>query len=126
MIETSNSVIIHIRGGDLKDLNWVTNLFFYQNAVHKMETILGKDLVYYVFTNDPELSHTYLAKMPKRTYHLISETYNFNSMEEFSLMTYGKHFIYALSTFSQMAGWLAPYKRKQIISYTSSHMVDSN
>ncbi len=86
MINESNSVIIHIRGTDFRSLNWTSNLFFYQNALYKMESLLGEDLEYFVFTDDPEFSHTYLKYMPKRTYHLISEKYNFNSMEEFSLM----------------------------------------
>ncbi len=85
MIEETNSVIIHIRGGDFKHyFNLLTKSdFFYSNAVAKLESILGADLDYFIFTDDPELSHDYLDKIPGKNFHFISEAYRFTAMDEF-------------------------------------------
>ncbi len=57
MLEGTNSVVFHIRGGDFIRHNITSNVFFYQNAIIKMEQILGEGLEYYVLTDDPVLSH---------------------------------------------------------------------
>ncbi len=85
MLEEKNSVVIHIRGGDYTSYFRIFNTidFFYQNAVAKLEQILGTDLDYFIFTDDSELSHEFLDKIQGKNFHFISETFKFTAMDEF-------------------------------------------
>ena len=119
-IKRTNSVSIHIRGGDY--LTSEQNRIIYGNICTKeyysraIEIINSKIInpVFFVFTNEPALIPQYI-----KTHHpiiVINHNKNIDSWQDMFLMSHCKHNIIANSSFSWWGAWLNENEGKIIIS----------
>lgn len=108
MMQTSNSVCIHIRRGDYLNLSTIYGGIcteeYYLNAINYIRS-KEKNPVFYVFTNDMEWSKQFFENESNVIF--VEGNNDENSYMDMILMTYCRHHIIANSSFSWWGAWLA-------------------
>ncbi len=113
-IKATNSVSIHIRRGDYIDLGIETvSEKFYRNAMDYIESIIGHELHYFVFSNDPEWVRETFSDVQNLS--VVEGNIGLNSFRDMQLMSLCKHNIIANSSFSFWGAYLNNYSEKIVI-----------
>lgn len=108
LMESTNSVAIHIRRGDyleaknFKSVGGICTKDYYEKAIMNIESILDEP-TYFFFSDDPDyVNKTY--KLPRM--FIVSHNIGSNSYLDMYLMAHAKNMILANSTFSCWAAYL--------------------
>lgn len=107
--ESINAVGVHVRIGDNKDKESISNLCeYYDCAIKKINEMYHKNTIF-IFTDN-----TFYAKK------IISGDYVYiknqgNDINDFQLYRHCRHFIIAASTFSWWGAWLGNYDYKTVL-----------
>lgn len=103
-----NTIAIHIRGGDFKNLSShnVLEIMYYKNAINFYKKLM-KNPKFHIFTNDIKLSKEIILKLLKKKDFIFIRNYKFSDIEEFSLYSKYNYAIIANSTFSLMSSYLS-------------------
>jgi hypothetical protein len=118
IIQSKNSVSIHIRRGDFTtkrnvELHGVIPIDFYKKAIEVISQKIS-NIELFVFSDDIEwVKENLISRFPVT---FISNDVTKNALEDFYLMTVCKHNIIANSTFSWWAAWLNSNTDKIIIA----------
>ena len=118
IINKTNSVSIHIRGGDYlteksRKKYSVLNQKYYKKAILFIKKKI-KNPFFFIFTNDIDYSNLLIKKvLKKERYQIINDA---SDCHDFFLMSKCKNFIISNSTFSWWASYLSTNKKKIIIS----------
>lgn len=118
-IISSNSVAIHLRRGDYttnKEINAIHGICdfdYYFEAFKELEMLVG-DAFPFIFSDDKETAIEFQKKLGRGL--IVSCEVITNDIEEFTLMSYCKHFIIANSTYSWWAAWLGNYNSKVVFA----------
>jgi hypothetical protein len=114
------SVGVHVRRGDYVN-NPKTNAFhglctleYYQQAIALISERYGKDLQFFVFTDDPQwvMDNFELTS----SYTLIAPSGKGKEADDLILMSRCRHFIIANSSYSWWAAWLGQFTDKMVIA----------
>lgn len=111
-IQTSESVGVHIRRGDVNHDPIPLSYHFY--AIERMRSLI-KNPRFYIFSDEPEFVTQAFKNVPDVI--VASKPYRY-FVEEFELFRACKHQIISTSTFGFWAAWLNAYPGKRIISTT--------
>lgn len=116
IMNTENSVSVHIRRGDyLKNpIYGVCGEDYYRNAIKKMASQTS-DAKFYVFSDDPEWCRDFMGEM-NVNYQVIDHNRGADSYKDMYLMTKCRHNIIANSTFSWWGAWLNDNPEKVVIA----------
>jgi hypothetical protein len=114
------SVSLHVRRGDY--LNPATAKFhgvlgetYYRQAIDWIEAALGKEVVFFVFSDDPVLTERVLNFVPKcRLNHVRGDPDR--PWEDLALMARCRHHVLANSSFSWWGAWLNPSPGKVVVA----------
>lgn len=112
-IESHESVMVHVRGGDYLSNKKINKLFgccdfnYYNSAIEEIYNLIPNS-TFYVFSDNVEWAKLNLKS--KATLKFIST--NFSDTEQFWLMTRCKHHIISNSSFSWWTAWLNDHKKK--------------
>lgn len=110
----SKSVAIHIRRGDYIAIGCNVNIKFYENAIQKMINNLGKDLEFFLFSDDIDFAKEFSSRYDNM--NVINNPNKENStIEDFMLMKECMHQIISNSSFSWWAAWLNTNEEKIVI-----------
>ena len=118
IINTPNSVSIHIRRGDylkspfIFDVHGVLPLSYYYNAWQILQSTYSK-LSIFIFSDDINWAKANL-KFQKDNIHFISGNDSNNAWKDMALMCSCKHHIIANSSFSWWGAWLSNNSGKVI------------
>ena len=114
-ISDSISVAVHVRRGDMTSClpDYVPIGFHMKMMAHMMAKYDGKDVRFFVFSDEIESVKKDLGTFPHVTF--VSELTKSDMIVDFHLMMSCHHFIIPWSTFSWWASYLAPYKEKTIM-----------
>ena len=113
MMEDSNSVSIHFRGGDYyKDGFSVLDQGYYKRAIDILKQ-KSEDLTFFIFTDDIEHAKCNIGDIENSYY--VSNNQGEESYIDMQLMSLCKHNIMANSTFSFWGAYLNPNKNKIVI-----------
>ena len=108
----SESVAVHVRRGDYKNLGWTMPIDYQIDAISRMRKSL-KNPHFFLFSDDPEYLKSFAKILPDAT---VVSYEGSNCIEEFILMTACKHIVTSNSTFSWWAAWLNKNPNKIVIS----------
>lgn len=120
-ITNSNSVSLHIRGGDyLRSDNYFLGVCtpeYYEKAINLILK-KNKDAHFFVFTNDFPYAESILSsiKLGKKSFTLVKENNIYDQAQDLYLMSCCKHNIIANSTYSWWAAFLNTNKEKIVVS----------
>ena len=113
MIEQTNSVSIHFRGGDYYKANYtIMEQPYYIKAVNYLKEKFD-ELSFFIFTDDLENAKKTIGNIDHCFY--IENNRGNNSYIDMQLMSLCKHNIMANSTFSFWGAYLNPNKEKIVI-----------
>ena len=118
MIETTNSVSIHIRGGQYVNDKGISKTYavitenYYKNALNDLESKINKP-TYFIFTNDLPYAKKIIEELHLKNINIVT---GLEDYEDFYLMTKCKHNIIINSTFSWWAGFLNENSTKIVIA----------
>lgn len=113
MIENSNSVSIHFRGGDYyKNGFSVLDQGYYKRAIDILKQ-KADDLTFFIFTDDIEHAKCNIGDIENSYY--VSNNQGEESYIDMQLMTLCKHNIMANSTFSFWGAYLNAHEDKIVI-----------
>lgn len=118
-MRTSCSISIHIRRGDYqsnknKDVyGSICTLSYYRKAIRKMKELLGNEITFYIFTDEPEWVQTYFSI---NDCVLVEKPKNIADWQDMCLMSSCKHHIIANSSFSWWGAWLGENSEKIVIA----------
>lgn len=112
-IKSSNSVSVHIRRTDYKDLNIDIDLEYYKKAIEYM-TNRVEDPVFYFFSDDMDYVIQNFSDT-KLTCKFINHNNKDNCYKDLFLMKNCKHNIITNSTFSWWGAWLNENPEKIVI-----------
>ena len=103
-----NTIAIHLRGGDFKNLSSHNTLkiMYYKKAINFYKNLLKKPK-FHIFTNDIKFSKKIILKILKKKDFIFIKNYKFSDIEEFSLYSKYNYAIIANSTFSLMSSYLS-------------------
>ena len=90
-------------------------LDYYRQAVERMETEVGKNLSFFVFSDDIEWCRRELAWISDRMEFIDSSHSGHKYGNYLDLMTCANNFIIPNSTFAWWAAWLATGSKKKVI-----------
>ena len=121
--KVSNSVSIHIRGGDYlneynkKNLGVICGRQYYENAVSYMNKRLGS-CRYFIFTNDKDYAQYLLRDIEwnGNEYCYLDANSENDGWADIYLMSFCSHNIIANSSFSWWGSWLNRNKNKLVIA----------
>lgn len=131
-IAAADSVSLHVRRGD-----YVTNasaaavhgtcdLGYYQRAVDIVRQVSGRDLVLFVFSDDPDWAAANL-QLPFEI-HLVRNNNAATNYEDLRLMSACRNHVIANSSFSWWGAWLNPSPSKIVVApqrwFLAKDMVD--
>lgn len=114
------SVSLHIRRGDYVSnakynaMHGTCDLDYYEKAVAFLVEKLGKDLVIFAFSDDPDWVAENL-KLPVAVQYMRHNSSEKN-YEDLRLMAHCQHHIVANSSFSWWGAWLNPKEAKMILA----------
>ena len=116
-LQTINSVAVHIRKGDYKNIDTekihgILPIEYYQAAFHNMGIVV-QDPRFYIFTDDKKWVEKKL-QLPNTT--IVSGNISTNHFEDLFLMTHCCHNIIANSSFSWWGAWLNKNENKVVIA----------
>lgn len=115
LIQSTNSISIHIRRGDYVPLGWnsICTDAYYNNAI---DFFLQKDsnIQFFVFSDDKEWAEEKFEG--KNKFIIVKGNEGSFSWQDMYLMSICKHNIIANSTFSWWAAWLNANKNKTVIA----------
>ncbi len=113
MIENSNSVSIHFRGGDYyKNGFSVLDQGYYKRAIDILKQKVD-DLTFFIFTDDIDHAKGNIGDM--RNSYYVSNNQGEESYIDMQLMSLCNHNIMANSTFSFWGAYLNPHKDKIVV-----------
>lgn len=116
LIQTSESVSVHVRRGDYTLLSMANRflrpcgLDYYQKAASILLPQLQQP-TFFVFSDDPVWAKTHLH-FPVPTHYVTGNS----AAEDLALISQCQHHIIANSTFSWWGAWLAAFPHKKIIA----------
>lgn len=113
-INSSRSVSIHVRGGDINPDNRLTSAY-YRNAIEYISSKIN-DPTYFIFTDEPEFAERVTEFIPGKKYYPSRK--NTSDYEDLLLMSLCEHNIIAASTFGWWGAWLNQNPKKIVISPT--------
>lgn len=121
-IKNCNSVAIHIRRGEYKDLEHfgTCSIEYYQNAIDEISSRV-ENPKFFVFTEDHEwVKNNIDIPFPYKHIHFERKKHSpaGGYAELLKILSLCKHFIIANSTFSWWGSWLSENKNKIIIAPT--------
>lgn len=115
LILSTNSVSIHIRGGDYLETGMVhLRNDYYSRAVKYMEENYEEQLTYFVFTNDVHYFRS--LDLDLRNYYIVQGNIGSKSYIDMHLMSLCKNNIIANSTFSFWGAYLNKHRNKIVVS----------
>lgn len=110
IIESENSLVVHARRTDYLYTAGLTNLD--KDYYGQARTFFPKSSTIFCFSDDPEWVKDLF---PGEIVTVVSGS-GLEDFEELMLMSYGKNFIIANSTFSWWGAWLSQAKDKRVIA----------
>ncbi|MDE6138355.1 MAG: alpha-1,2-fucosyltransferase [Candidatus Gastranaerophilales bacterium] len=115
LIESTNSIAVHIRTGDYLTLphklaHFVCGQKYYNNAIEYIKKIV-ENPTFFIFSDDIKTAQQFL---PSNTNLILVETQNWQ--EDFYFMQKTKHNIISNSTFSWWAAWLNCNPQKIVLA----------
>lgn len=116
---SENAVSIHIRKGDYISISENQNIYatcesgYYLAAMKKISD-LHKDVVFYVFSDEPDWFAVNVPSVQKVNYVLHNT--GKNSFQDLYLMSLCKHNIIANSSFSWWGAWLNKNPEKMVVA----------
>lgn len=116
LIQSCNSVSIHIRRGDYLNLpNYcVCDEKYYRQAIkHICENV--DTPVFYVFSNEPDWCESFMQQFGVE-FKIVNWNQGRDSYQDMYLMTQCKHNIIANSTFSWWGAWLNDNTKKIVVA----------
>ena len=115
------SVAVHVRRGDYVRIGIAQNEDYYRNAVCRMAETVGRDAVFYCFSEDIEWVRNAFKELPYKFVYMDYES-EMKDLEDFELMRICAHQIISRSTYSWWAAWLNENKDKVVIyPHTDNH-----
>ncbi len=120
---TPNSVAVHVRRGDYVRIGIAQNAGFYRNAVECMAEKLGKDAVFYCFSEDLEWVRDAFKNLPYEFRYMDYESDN-KGLEDFELMRCCRHNIISRSSYSWWAARLNINPDKIVVYPRTEHSQD--
>lgn len=119
MLKGTNSVAIHIRGGDYLTLGVNLDTRYYISTISKLQKQYGTDtLKYYVFTDDKQYAKALLQDVPDISYEFMEYLNKNTIIYDMYLMSKCKMIIAANSTFSWWAAYLADESTNVLVPST--------
>ena len=125
-IQSDNSVVLHIRGGDFISENFTSfdeDLLYYRRSIDFFKNSIP-DCLFLVFTDDLEYSLLILDAINSLNYRIISSP-KFSNIDEINLMSNGVNFIISKSTFAWVSAVLNIHNYKTVIC-PSNYMAHQN
>lgn len=119
-IKTSNSVSMHIRRGDYAANESYNNFFgtcplsYYKDAIKTIFDKCGKDLNFFIFSDDLDWARANLSLEFETQYADVNSGHD--SYLDLLFMSQCKHNIIANSTFSWWAAWINTNQNKMVIA----------
>ena len=106
----NNTVSIHIRRGDYLNetalkFHGLISMRYYKNSLDYLESKLGEELHYYIFTEDTEWVEEQFHFLANLT--IVKDNKGSSSWKDIVLMKACKHHIIANSSFSWWGAWLS-------------------
>lgn len=111
---SDNAVIVHVRRGDYVNYSRVFELIgrdYYNRAREVIESSTDRPPTYYLFSDEMDKATELLAGWDQ-----VVPVVGFDDLEDFRLMSVGRHFIIPNSTFSWWAAWLARMPDKIVVA----------
>lgn len=118
-IDACNAVSLHVRRGDYASdpavhaMHGVCSLDYYRSAVACLSERL-EDLVWFLFSDDPEWTRTHLDLGGRSV--VVDHSGPEGAAEDLRLMSRCRHHVIANSTFSWWGAWLDPRPDKIVIA----------
>lgn len=116
---TDTSVSVHVRRTDYinpKSGLYPLPLSYYERAIKKLESDLGKSPHYFFFSDDPEWVRETFGSMMGDRFSLIEHNDGQHGHEDLRLMSTCNHHIIANSSFSWWGAWLNSKPNKKVIA----------
>lgn len=119
MIQSQNSVSVHVRRGDyVQNLNankfhGTCSIDYYVNAIDEISRRILKPS-FFIFSDDPVYARKIFSERLDVTY--IDHNIEMHSYLDMQLISLCKHHIIANSSFSWWGAWLSNYEAKTIIA----------
>ncbi|MDE7272481.1 MAG: alpha-1,2-fucosyltransferase, partial [Lachnospiraceae bacterium] len=112
ILDNKNTVSVHVRRGDYRQLNNLVKVEYYKKAMELINSYLD-NVFYIVFSDDLDWvsQHMHLCD----NVYFMNQEYGMQDYEELFVMSRCKHNIIANSTFSWWGAWLNDNKSKIII-----------
>lgn len=116
IMQSSNSVSIHIRRGDYLNLpNYcVCDEEYYRKAINAIKEKVSQP-IFFVFSNDPDWCDAFMRLFDVE-FRIINWNQGFDSHQDMFLMTQCRHNIIANSTFSWWGAWLNAHSGKTVVA----------
>lgn len=115
MIKNTNSVSIHIRRGDYIGLNWNIPMTYYKDAINLCIEKQGKDLQFFVFSDDCDYCETWIGNNQLSNISVINYISDNKVVEDMLLMSKCNHHIIANSSYSWWAAYMGTYDKCMVI-----------
>ena len=120
LLETKDSVSIHVRRGDYLKSRLYKNICevdYYRNAIIKAKEIVGKEAHFYFFSNDIEWCTNHLSDLiDDNHFHKVDWNTGANSYKDMLLMSGCRVNIIANSSFSWWSAYLNQREDKIVIA----------
>lgn len=110
---TAQPVVVHVRRGDYRvhpEAFPLLGIDFYDRARERIEST-GIRPTYYLFSDDIADASAMLSHWPN-----LVPVSGLDTLEDFRLMSLGRHFIVPNSTFAWWAAWLGRYPDKLVVT----------
>jgi hypothetical protein len=112
IMNSENTVSVHVRRKDFKKFNNTLPITYYEKAVNLIENKVENPF-FIIFTDDLEWTKSNSFLKQNRVYYIAEE--KLHDYEELMVMSRCKHNIIANSTFSWWGAWLNTYEGKIVI-----------
>jgi len=123
LLQSTNSVCVHIRKGDFCDPRYhminICGSDYYENAMHKMHEEFP-DAIFYIFSNDFQWVEDNL-QLEGFKYHLVDINPPTRPLEDLRLMSNCKHYIISNGSYSWWGQFLSTNENKVV--YAPKHFV---
>lgn len=113
ILETEETVSLHVRRGDYARLNHALNIYYYQRAMLKIEEVISNPY-YLIFSDDIAWVKENLDIGARSI--IVNEDGRLKDYEELMIMTKCRHNIISNSTFSWWGAWLNQNVEKMVIA----------
>lgn len=119
LYNTSGAISVHVRRGDMvtlksaNDHHGTLSREYYHTAFETMRSLYGKDLLYFVFSDDQEWAKANIIP-PGRVVYV--DSIPGRAVEDMNLMSVCQHHVVANSSFSWWGAWLGSSSNKTVIA----------